>query len=84
MLNLAHFGSTLFVKTKQVESMGKIYSGAANVTIWLGTSTDDTALAYQFIEMLARNYRDVIDELHDVPEPGSSDGTGRLINIING
>jgi hypothetical protein len=39
-------------KSHQVPLMGEIYSHAASVTVWLGEASEDSSLAFDFLEIL--------------------------------
>ncbi|KAH7064450.1 heterokaryon incompatibility protein-domain-containing protein [Paraphoma chrysanthemicola] len=45
--------SNLLERNEQVKRMGKIYSSALSVLIWLGDEDEETQLAYNCIEMLS-------------------------------
>ena len=72
-----------FEKSQQVQLMGKIFSGAAHVTIWLGPSSKDSDLAFQFLVQLGENYVEVLEQLQGVPTPKSPDTAGRLLSIMH-
>lgn len=42
-------------RATQVRLMGQIYSGAVTVAIWIGPEYEDSALAMQLLEKVARN-----------------------------
>lgn len=55
----------------QVEQMGRVYSQAAQVLIWLGTATDDIKVLFQSLKKMEQ-------ELSKIPSQNRSSGYGQL------